>query len=352
MIIRRKRQKNINYALYIAIILYLCHMNEPVIHIITQQEDLPALDDTNFFHSRQLFEIAKQSSHQRPYMVVAQRADGRVIAHLLAIVRYRSSWLPPFLYMHCRIHGEGVYSYPHEDYMEHDLFGSMIETLRNKLGYRVLYIEISNLSTKMFGYRELKQHHFFPVNWMSIHNSLHSHAPEERISKRLKKHIDNAHAKGVVTTEVKDEADFKAFMKLLRKHHWLKPKRYIPDDNFFQAIQKGGYGRLCITCYREHVIGCYAVAYSNQNAYLWYTAFRRKSFAMLHPDELTLWHVLKDAHSRGYQHVFFLDVGLPFSHNPFREFILRFGGKPVSTYRWFHCSIRWLNAVLSWIYRS
>lgn len=345
-------QKNTNYGSYLTIILYLCHMNKPMIHIVTQQEDLPALDDTNFFHSRQLFEIAKQASRQRPYMVVAQTADGRVIGHLLAIVRYRSSWLPPYLYMHCRIHGEGVYSYAHEGYADHALFGCMIEALRHKLGYRVLYIEISNLSTKMFGYRELKQQQFFPVNWMSIHNSLHSHTPEERISKRLRKHIDNAYAKGVVTTEVKDEPDFKAFMKLLKKHHWLKPKRYIPDEAFFRAMQKGGYGRLCITRYREHIIGCSAVAYSNQNAYLWYTAFKRKSYAMLHPDELTLWHVLKDAHSRGYQHVFFLDVGLPFSHNPFREFILRFGGKPTSTYRWFHCSIRWINAVLSWIYRS
>ena len=107
-------------------------MNEPVIHIITQQEDLPVLDDSNFFHSRQLFEIAKQSPRQRPYMVVAQTADGMVMAHLLAIVRYRSSWWPPYLYMHCRIHGEGVYSYAHGNCTEHALFGSMIETLRNK----------------------------------------------------------------------------------------------------------------------------------------------------------------------------------------------------------------------------
>lgn len=324
-------------------------MNKPVIHIITQSEELPIVDDTNFFHSRQLFEIARQASRQRPYMVVAQTADGRIMAHLLAIVRYR---FLPCLYMHCRILGEGVYSYAHEGYTDQALMGLMMEALREKLGYRVLYIEISNLSTKMFGYRELKQCRFFPVGWMSIHNSLHSHAPEERISKHLKKHIDKAYDRGIVTTEVENEADFKAFMKLLKQHHWLKPKRYIPDETFFMAIQRGGYGRLCITRYREHVIGCSAVAYSNQNAYLWYTAFKRKSFAMLHPDELTLWHVLKDAHSRGYQHVYFMDVGLPFSHNPFREFILRFGGKPVSTYRWFHCSIRWINAILSWIYRS
>ena len=118
-------------------------------------------------------------------MVLAINHEKRILAHLLGIVRYRSSLLPPYLYMHCRILGEGVYSYNHEGYTDNQLFGLMIDELRNCLGNRVLYIEISHLSHKMFGYRELRKRMFFPVHWMSIHNSLHSHKPEERISKRL-----------------------------------------------------------------------------------------------------------------------------------------------------------------------
>ena len=327
-------------------------MNEPSTHIITDQKDLPQLDNSNFFHSRQLFEIARKTPRQKPYMVVVQSPDGKVLAHLLAIVRYRTSWFPPYLYMHCRLLGEGVFSYQHEGYSDSTLFGYMLDALKSKLSNRVLYIEISNLSHKMFGYRELKKRQFFPVHWMNIHNSLHSHTPEERISQRLQKHIDNAYAKGVVTDEVKDEADFQAFMKLLKHHHWLKPKRYIPDEKFFQQMKQEGHGRLYLTRYHDHIIGCSATAYSQQNAYLWYMAFRRKSYAMLHPDELTLWHAIKDAHARGYQHICFLDVGLPFSRNPYREFILRFGGKPVSSNRWFRISIRWVNALLRWIYRA
>ncbi len=327
-------------------------MNEPIVDIITNQKDLPALDNTNFFHSRQFFEIARQTPRHKPYMAVVKNGEGGVMAHLLAIVRYRTSWWPPYIYMHCRLLGEGVYSYAHEGKSDSELFAMMLDALRRKLSIRVLYIEVSNLSQKMFAYRELKQLQFFPVHWMSIHNSLHSHTPEERISERLQKHIDNAYARGVITREVNGEQEFQEFMSLLRRHHWLKPRRYIPDKKFFLAIKNQHHGRLYITRYHNHVIGCSAVAYSNQNAYLWYAAFRRKSFVRLHPDELTIWHALKDAHSRGYQHMFFLDVGLPFSRNPFREFILRFGGKPVSTYRWFHCTIRWINALLSWIYRD
>jgi hypothetical protein len=110
--------------------------------------------------------------------------------------------------------------------------------------------------------------------------------------------------------------------------------------------------RLFVTKYHQHVIGCAACVYSQGNAYLWYAAFRRKTWLPMHPDTMTIWHCIKYAHSHGYEHINFMDVGLPFRKNLFREFILSFGGKPVSTLRWFRCSIRWVNALLSWVYRD
>jgi energy-coupling factor transporter ATP-binding protein EcfA2 len=127
---------------------------------------------------------------------------------------------------------------------------------------------------------------------------------------------------------------------------------YIPDDVFFRQMMDGNNARLFVTKYRGKVIGCSACAYSQGNAYLWYSAFRRKTYMHLHPDVLTIWDTIKDAYERGYQHMCFMDVGLPFSKNPFREFILRFGGKEQSTYRWFRFSIKWVNKLLAWIYRE
>jgi len=325
-------------------------VNGTRIRIVEHEEELPRLSDDNFFHSSQLFEVARQTPRQKPYMVLAETDDGQHLAHLLALVRYRSSWFPPYFFMHCRVLGEGVYTC--DSRQEGELFGLMLDALRRKLSHRVLYIEVSNLSQKMFGYRKLRQQQFFPIHWMSIHNSLHSHTPEERIGERMKQRIQTAYQRGVVTDEVATEADFQAFQRLLRHHHWLKPKRYIPDQQFFRGIMESGSGRLYVTRYREHIIGCSAVVYSGDNAYLWYSAFRRKSFAFVHPDVLTIWHAIKHSHELGYQHIFFLDVGLPFRKNSFRDFILSFGGKPVSTFRWFRCSIKWVNALLSWIYRD
>lgn len=318
--------------------------------IYTKLEKLPEVKDENFFHSRLLFTMSAQTPRMKPYMTVCTDETGRMVSRLLAIVRYRTSFLPPFFFMHCRILGEGEYA--ESSYRREDLFGLMLQAITQRLSKTVLYIEVSNLEQKMFGYRHFRQQNYFPVHWMSIHNSLHSRTPEERISDKVQKRIDTAYAKGVTTSEVSSEDDFKAFAKLLRKHHWLKPKRYIPDNQFFREAMQTDACRLFVTKYHQHVIGCAACVYSQGNAYLWYAAFRRKTWLPMHPDTLTIWHCIKYAHSHGYEHINFMDVGLPFRKNSFREFILSFGGKPVSTLRWFRCSLRWANALLSWIYRD
>jgi hypothetical protein len=319
--------------------------------------DLPA--QSGYFHSRELMETCERTPRQQPYMAVVTDDDGLPLACLLAVVSSRRSWLPPYLYKHVRIMGEGGYreqpdiAMPHADNeSKNALFSMMVDALTKHLGYQTLYMEVSNLSQKMFGYGPLRAAGFFPVRWMNIHISLHSHTPEERISGRLQRRIERAMKHGVTTKAVENDAEFRAFMKLLRRHHWLKPRRYVPNEAFFRSLMEEGRGTLFITQYGVHVIGCSCLVYTDGDAYLWYSASRRKSYAALHPNAVTYWNTIRYAHKNGCQHIRFVDVGLPYRRNPYRDFILRFGGKEVSTFRWFRCSIKWVNALLSWIYRD
>jgi len=343
--------------------------NEWRTHIYSSSDELPdGLLKENFFHSRTLFDLSKQTPRHRPYMVTVEDANGNVAAQMLAVVRYRSSWFPPYFFTQCRVLGEGAYrlsdgseaclqghAHPlseEEREQQTQLFSLMLKQLKDHIGNNVLFIEVSNLSQKMFGYRPFRENGFFPVRWMSIHNSLHSRQPITRISKSLNNRIQSAYNKGVTINEVSDEADFRSFMRLLRHHNWLKPRRYVPADAFFRGFQREGEGRLFLTKYHGHAIGCSAIVYSQKQAYLWYTAFRRKTFAPLHPADITIWNTIQDSYERGFEHIFFMDVGLPYDKNPYRDFILRFGGKPVSTFRWFRCSFGWLSKVLTMIYRG
>ncbi len=53
----------------------------------------------------------------------------------------------------------------------------------------------------------------------------------------------------------------------------------------------------------------------------------RKTYALQYPGILAVWKALDDAKQRGYRHLEFMDVGLPFRRHGYREFVLRFGGK-------------------------
>ena len=312
--------------------------------IIEHYADLPQLPGSNYFHSRELMELCEQTPRHKPYMAVVTTDDGTVVAHLLAIMRYRNSWFPPYLYTHVHIYGENGSSLAH--------FSLMIEALTTKLQNRTLYIELSNLSQKLFAYRTMRQNGFFPVRWMSIHNSLHSRTPEERISPKLLKRIGNAQQRGITTKLVETDEEFRAFSRLLHRHNWFKPRHYIPHDDFFRGMLTSGRCRIFISKIRQTVIGCSVCVYSGSDAYLWYTASLRKSYPILHPNAVTIWETIKHAYANGYDHIRFFDVGLPFRKTPYRDFILRYGGKEVSTYRWFRISIRWVNALASWLWRE
>ena len=320
------------------------------VSVFAHAAQLPPIPDGSYFHSPELMELCEHTPRHKPYMVVVQQDDGSVMSHMLAIVRYRRTWIPPFLYVHVRVMGEGVYHA--EGINKQHIFGLMAEAITTRLQNRTLYMEVSHLSEKMFGYRELRRLKYFPVRWMSVHNSLHSRTPEERITDKQMRRVENAIRRGATTKEVETDDEFRAFSRLLRHHNWLKPRRFLPNDKFFRSMMNGGHCKIFITKVHERVVGCSVCAYSDGDAYLWYSASRRKSYAPYHPNAVTFWHSIKDAYKSGYAHIRFVDVGLPFRKNPYRDFILRFGGKEENTYRWFRISIRWVNKLASWLWRE
>lgn len=326
-------------------------MKDLRVEIYTSGDKLPTMRCANLFHSAELFRLYERTPRHKPYMLVATDGnDGHVLGHLLAVVRYRVSFFPPYIYTHCHALGEGEYE---ERVMERaELFGRMLKALTVRLRHRVLYIEISNISQKMFAYRQFRHLGYFPVRWLNIHNSLHSRRPEERLSERTLRRIENGKRRGVTTTVVSGEDDLKAFCRLLHSHNRLKPRRYIPDESFFRGMMQSDSGRLFLTKYKERAVGCCACVYTGGDAYLWYIASLRKRYINLHPGTLTLWAAIRYAYDHGCAHIRFLDVGMPFRHTPFRDFILTFGGKQVSGYRWFRVTERWLNALLSYFYRD
>ena len=331
--------------------IYVTEKERPyLVQVYTKSESLPPLLDGNFFHSRELFCILEKTPGSTPCMAVASSPDGGVVGQLLFSVHHRHSWLPPYLYKHAHAHEEGVYA---DGVDREEVFGAMASAVTRMLdSHLCLYIEFSGIRKKMFGYRHLRQQGYFPIVWQEVHNSLHSMPPRDRLDGKTLRRIDRLASKGVVTREVSDMADVHAFHGLLKRYYRFKPRRYIPDERYFEEMLSSRHSGMFLTEWHGIVIGCCACIYCGGNAYLWYLASKRKSYAALHPDLMSVWHAIDDAYRRGFAHIYFMDVGLPWFKNPFRNFILGFGGKPVAKYRWFRFCNRFLNKILMWLYRD
>lgn len=325
-------------------------MSQYIVKLYSRGDVLPEMSSDNFFHSPELFHIIENSPGQRPYMVVAADAAGNIVAHMLAFIRRRKTWMPPYLYTQGRVYGEG--EYVSEDNRE-EIFGAMLHAITMKLRHKLcFFIEFSDLSRKMFGYRLFRNEGYFPMNWQEVHNSLHSMPPEDRLSQKMRDRIAKIYGMGVETREAKTDEEVHEFYKLLHGFYRLKMRRIVPPEDHVRQLYNSDNGRIFVTIYKGKIIGGCVCVFSEGNAYLWYLASKRKSHPLLHPNMMTIWGAIVWSWKHNYAHIFFLDVGLPLHKNIFRDFILSFGGKPVAKYRWFRFSVKWLNRLLGFIYRE
>lgn len=324
-------------------------MNEIKIVIISKSENLPSMQCKKLFHSDEMFKIIEKTPGQKPYMVIAYDKEN-IVAHMLVMLRRRGSLFPPYLFTQGRAYGEGEYS-PDCNNKE-EIFGEMLKSITRELRKALcLYIEFSDLSTKMFGYSKFRNNGFFPVHWMEIHNSLHSMKPEKRLTYKMRKLLINANRAGLKTNISTTDKELNDFFKILKNYISIKIRRYIPDIKLFREMLNNGCCNLFTTTHKGTMVGGCICVYSENNCYMWYLA-AKKNFFTKRTNAITAWTAIRHAYAEGYNHIYFMDVGLPFKRNNFREFILSFGGKPVGTYRWFRCSIKWINKLLSWSYRE
>ena len=331
-------------------IYYFCHVENYSTRLISRSCELPELSESNFFHSSRLFAMIEHTDGLQPYMAVVEDSQGNVVANLLTMLRRRGAWIPPYVFTQGRAYSEGWYA---EGADREQLFGLMLDAVTKEFHRHLcFYIEFSNLSKKMFGYRHFRRNGFFPVTWMQIHNSLHSRKPEERLTEKARQIIFGPHHEQLITRQAHTQDEVHAFYKILKSYYRFRFQRFIPKETFFQELFESSDADIFVTLNREHIVGGSAVVYSQHNAYIWFEATRNKRYRQLRPNWMTTWNVIKDCYSNHYQHVFFLNVGLPYKHNRLREFILNFGGKPVSTFRWFRFTFSWLNKLLSWFFRE
>lgn len=325
-------------------------MNEMEIEIVTRSSNLPDLGEGDFFHSKEMFVITENTPLHKPYMLIARDSTGQIVAHMLGIVIRKRIWLPPFMYAYGRVYGEGVYA---DSSDKQRVFPLLLERM-TKIFRRTfcLYFEFSDLSTKMFGYRNFREQGYFHVNWQEIHNSFLDDNPEDMLSEKMKKKLQLARKRNVATHLVTAPDEITTFHKLTKKYFRFRVRRQTPPKKQFIQFAQSANTKLFASYINDKMIASAVCAYSGGNAYLWMLASKRKTYFTAHPDAAIVWHIINDAYNSGMQRICFLDAGLPIRPNSYRDFILDFGGKPVTKYRWFNISVPWMNRIAHWMFNS
>lgn len=320
--------------------------------------EIPDLPGNNTFHSKELFQIYEATPGYTPLLIVATD-DGKPVARLLAAIRKTSKWLPSAIVKQCVVYGTGEFLDDallpgREKEKEEEIFGEILEHLTQEASRTCFLVEFRNLENSMFGYKYFRGNRFFPVNWLRVRNSLHSSKLEERFSPSRTRQIKKGLQNGAIVEEARTIEEIQAFSRMLHKIYSSRIRRYFPDNDFFRhmnsLIIKGKQGKIFIVKYKEKIIGGSVCIYAGDNAFLWFSGGMRKTYALQYPGILAVWKALDDARNRGFQHMEFMDVGLPFREHGYRNFVLRFGGKQSSTRRWFRISWTWLNNLLIKIY--
>ena len=313
---------------------------------------IPTLPEQSLSNSSELFQVYGQTPGYTPILVVAS-IDETPIAKLQAVIRRSVRIFPPSLIKRCEIFGIGEYF--NDTYSQEELFGLMLEHLTNEVLKDCFLIEFRNLPTALFGYKHFRRNGYFPINWIRVYNSLHNLSPEERLESKRKRQINRSFKYGVTLQEAQIEEDKKTFLQLLKLHYSSKLRKHFPDTKLFQLLTQGSttgnISRIFTVKYKNRIIGGSFCMYSCDRAYLCFSFGLRKTFAWLHPNTMAIWAALIDAYQRGYPHFEFIDAGLPFQKVGYRNFILSFGGKQVSTRRWFRFRWEWINKLFTRLYQ-
>jgi hypothetical protein len=323
------------------------------IDIYTKSSELPPLQPGKIQHSALMFGALEKSSGSKPYMLVAHE-EGRELAHLI-IMKRRGTLLPPFIGSRYTIYGEGTYS-PHCHNRE-EIYAAFLEKLFDILDLLHSYIEIKTIEDPRFAYSTLSRHNFTPKRDHRIYISLHSKAPEERLSRTHRSHIRKAAERGVTYRPATTEKEIDTALQLLKNYYKSKVRRPSPNIKILKHLlldenrAPRPEARLFLVEQKGKIIGCSINTYEGDRASLAFSCGLRKSYPRCYPGIVAVWAAIEDAYRQGCSHIEFLESRtLIGTRSGYKNFLLNFGGKQVSSLRWYHFKWNFINKILRAIY--
>ena len=318
-----------------------------------RKEELPAMEEQNFFHCASSFDWYNNSPTYTPFMLVAYDGEKPVAAMFAIIMRF-NRFLRGSLFKRCFITQQP--SFFDESHSQIDIFQALITHLVQEVKHKVILIRYDNLGNAIFGYKGFRENNFFSVKWINIRNSLQRKRKIwDQLSASRKNQVNKAMKKGVMMEELVDENKLPEIYKLIQHtnhsklSHRFPPYKYF--ENFFCHYIRKGKGKILLSRYQGKIIGGVVLGFEKNNTvYCLYYWGKSKRYQTLHPTIFTLFSAMKMAEEQGFYYFDFMDVGFLHKHAGRSRFLLQFGGKQRATRRWYRFNWGLLNFFANKIY--
>ncbi len=311
-----------------------------------RKEDLPPMEETNFFHSPSAFDWYGNIPSYTPFMLVA--FDGETpVAAMFAVVMRVNRLLRGKLFKRCVVSQQPAFF--GEKLPQIEIFDALIARLVKEVRNRVFFIRYENLGNAIFGYKGFRENKFYSVKWSNIRNSLQRKRKIwDQLSKSRKNQVNKALKKGIEIEEFTSEEKLPEIYTLIRRTNNKKISRRFPPyqyfANFLHYYVWKGKGKILLARHQGKIIGGAILGFEkSQTVYCLYYWGKSKRYKLLYPTIFTLCKAMQLSEKMGFHFFDFMDVGWP-------RFLLQFGGKQRATRRWYRFNWGLLNFFANRIY--
>ncbi len=323
------------------------------VKVYYDKDDLPLMEDRNFFHYSSSFDWYSNSATYEPFMLVAFKKE-KPIAAMFAIIMRRNRFLKGPLFKRCFISQQP--SFFDDDVSKIDVFHLLISKLIKEVKNKVFLIRYDSLGSSIFGYKGFRINRFFSVKWINIKNSLQrKRRIWDQLSTTRRNQVNKALKKGVLIEEFNAEESLPEIYKLIEStnnkkiSHRFPPYKYF--ENFFCHYILKGKGKIILTRYQNKIIGGAVLGFEgNSTVYCLYYWGKSKRYKNIYPTIFTLYSAMQLAENDGFEYFDYMDVGFLNKNTGRLRFLLQFGGKQIATRRWYRYNWGLLNFFANKIY--
>ena len=318
-----------------------------------RKEELPPLEEGNFFHDASSFDWYSNSPTYTPFMLVAFEGE-KPVAALFAVIMRRNRFFRGSLFKRCFITQQP--SFFNEDLSQADIFQALITHLVKEVRHKVFLIRYDSLGNAIFGYKAFRENKFYSVKWINIRNSLQRKRKIwDQLSASRKNQVNKALKRGVVMEEFVDEENLPEIYRLIHdtnhKKIWRRFPPYPYFENFFCHYVRKGKGKILLTRYQGKIIGGAMLGFEKHTTvYCLCYWGKSKRYKTLYPTIFTIYSAMELAEDLGFHYFDFMDVGFLSKNTGRTHFLLQFGGKQRATRRWYRFNWSLLNFFAHKIY--